>query len=793
MRATWAGCTGSASTRGGSRLSALAFSRTGGRRALFPALVSLLAALALLGAAAPAFARAGHWSLMRVTVARQPLPGTEPPGALTGTSCPVAGTCIAVGADIPAGSHAQVGVAEEWNGSTWTTLPTPAAFPSLDSVSCSSATACMAVGDNGAGSSNTPVAEQWNGSTWTAETIPALGVGDASGATLTGISCTAANACVAVGSAGDSGDSAVWNGASWTAEPTGSGSLSVVSCVSASDCEAVGAGPGPSSVAELWNGSSWSPQTVPSPSRFPGAGGTSPTPPTGTPITASLSDVSCVSASACVAVGSDSDGWTQGNGQPYEEPEVAMWNGTAWSLAALPAAVLADLASLQAVSCTSAAACTEIGIDQNNALEAVSSNGTSFSAPTYAAAGDSTSGVPCFLDGACLADVSAISCTAAGGCLAVGSGPPQADPAGAEPTAEVSSGADWVDVSPRLGSGTGAIAGSGFTGVSCSSPGRCTAVGQDGGALVERLRGGAWSLQRMAPAGATELAPLAVSCPSSSDCEAVGDTVDPSGQVSPLAERWNGTGWSLQSTALAQASSPLVAISCGAVARCLAVGSWLDQGYFTSGLSESLAVGSWSLDAVPGAAGGPYFIADEDDGTAPDGMLTGVSCPAGASCVAVGSFYQSANSGSNAIDDNVALRWNGSALSPLVPEPRDAATAVSCPTAARCMTVAAGASAQLYDGRAWRTLTIPGAQGASLGQVSCVNARTCTLAGTDRDRVAIWRWHDGTFTRQPVPSPRRAVFVSVDGLSCPAARTCVAVGTYTVRGGGRFPLVERYR
>jgi len=65
------------------------------------------------------------------------------------------------------------------------------------------------------------------------------------------------------GGAGDSGDSAVWNGSSSTAEPTGADPLSGVSCVSPSDCEAVGAGPGPGAVANLWNGSSWSPQTVP--------------------------------------------------------------------------------------------------------------------------------------------------------------------------------------------------------------------------------------------------------------------------------------------------------------------------------------------------------------------------------------------------------------------------------------------------------------------------------------------------------------------------------------------------
>ncbi len=52
------------------------------------------------------------------------------------------------------------------------TRPRRARIAEFNSVSCTSATSCMAVGDysDQAGSTDTSFAEQWNGTVWTVET-----------------------------------------------------------------------------------------------------------------------------------------------------------------------------------------------------------------------------------------------------------------------------------------------------------------------------------------------------------------------------------------------------------------------------------------------------------------------------------------------------------------------------------------------------------------------------------------------------------------------------------------------
>ncbi len=87
----------------------------------------------------------------------------------------------------------------------------------LDSVSCTAANACIAVGNyvNSAGTS-VPAAERWNGSTWTMQ-VPANPGGSG---VMSGVSCTAANACTAVGNYLNSTGTEVtlaeqWNGSSW--------------------------------------------------------------------------------------------------------------------------------------------------------------------------------------------------------------------------------------------------------------------------------------------------------------------------------------------------------------------------------------------------------------------------------------------------------------------------------------------------------------------------------------------------------------------------------------------------
>jgi hypothetical protein len=88
--------------------------------------------------------------------------------------------------------------AERWDGTNWTiqtTSVTTSMSDSLWGVSCSSVTACTAVGSTY--KNQVTLAEAWDGSSWTLQTPPTP-----SGATsigLSGVSCTSATACTAIG------------------------------------------------------------------------------------------------------------------------------------------------------------------------------------------------------------------------------------------------------------------------------------------------------------------------------------------------------------------------------------------------------------------------------------------------------------------------------------------------------------------------------------------------------------------------------------------------------------------
>src|SRR5215471_13492314 len=101
----------------------------------------------------------------------------------------------------------------------------------LESVSCSSASACTAVGNDRNPAANfceavgsyqlgnvaVALAEAWNGRGWTMQRFP-VPVGDNS-VGLNQVSCTSAQFCAAVGfgsgSAGNVTLAATWNGTSW--------------------------------------------------------------------------------------------------------------------------------------------------------------------------------------------------------------------------------------------------------------------------------------------------------------------------------------------------------------------------------------------------------------------------------------------------------------------------------------------------------------------------------------------------------------------------------------------------
>lgn len=340
----------------------------------------------------------------------------------------------------------------------WQTQPLPAVQNgSLTGVSCTSATACSAVGEIGiANGYQAILAESRDGATWSAQ--PAPNIPGAPTSTLDTVSCTSPNACTAVGyystnvyhSAGGT-LAERWNGVSWTIQPTpnpahaATSYLPGVSCTSPTACVAVGysiespQAPGQFvTLVERWNGVDWSIQPAPSPMAYVGAGSL-------------LGSVSCTSATACTAVG-----WSH-NKSGYEVPLAEHWNGVSWSVEPTP------------------------------------------------------------------------------GVLGV------------------------------------------LFGVSCASPRTCTAVGVRGGetakTLAERWNGVSWSTQATPnPAGRQGALFNAVSCPSTTVCTAVGSSTDNTGGTYTLAERRHGNSWSIQTTAGPQAFADFYGVSCPSISKCTAVG-----------------------------------------------------------------------------------------------------------------------------------------------------------------------------------------------------------------------------
>jgi hypothetical protein len=111
--------------------------------------------------------------------------------------------CMAVGDRVSNADVGSVGsLAETWDGAKWSIVSTPnpkGGRAVLASVSCTSSAFCVSVGYHfvnlNGDRSPLGVAEIWNGITWSKMTNPRAGVSQM----LTGVSCGSPSYCVAVG------------------------------------------------------------------------------------------------------------------------------------------------------------------------------------------------------------------------------------------------------------------------------------------------------------------------------------------------------------------------------------------------------------------------------------------------------------------------------------------------------------------------------------------------------------------------------------------------------------------
>lgn len=283
--------------------------------------------------------------------------GTAPAGRgeLYSVSCPTDTFCMAVGFRQASSTAPRLGLAYRWDGTAWQVMPTKAppvgaAAIYLVSVSCTSATACTALGWARSGRTWFVIAERWNGASWRFLTIQRPG--HVSRAT---VSCSG-SACIAVGShtvflsGGRSRERPVtWQLVGGTfrlrpavQRPFYNVRLTDVSCVSSDNCTAVGdetfrRHP----MVEHWNGTRWS------------WGGNLPNPNSSG---VELWGISCPAPRSCVAVG-------QSGTLPAVENRKA---GAPWYLATPRTGPNIDVgyevpAGLGGVSCVQFQRCAAVG------------------------------------------------------------------------------------------------------------------------------------------------------------------------------------------------------------------------------------------------------------------------------------------------------------------------------------------------------------------------------------------------------------------------------------------------
>ncbi len=379
------------------------------------------------------------------------------------------------------------------------------------------------------------------------------------------------------------------------------------------------------------------------------------------------------------------------------------------------------------------------------------------------------------------AQLSGVSCLSASTCVAVGS---MQDPVRRESTLiESFDGSRWVRQPSPNAAG---LQQSTLEAVSCASARSCLAVGASGdGApsnrrLAERWNGFQWSIENTpSPSGAEQTRFHGVACVTALNCTITGESINAAFEYAPLIEHWNGTAWSIASTANppGAADGTLSSVACTGPSSCVAVGSSSN-----GTMIERWDGSSWTFVASPNAPG------------TNTSTLSDVSCTAASNCIAVGNAYS---------DTSIAPlieRWNGSTWQRMLAADDAPLHAVSCASSTDCITVggAGDSFAEHYNGSTWTTTSVPpnpNNDDGFLGGVACISTTSCTAVGgalslNPGTTAVADRWNGSTWSTIATVDQTGAVLSELTGIACPAEANCIAVGKYGAQNDQ--PLAEHW-
>ncbi|MBV8527007.1 MAG: hypothetical protein JOZ75_01695 [Candidatus Dormibacteraeota bacterium] len=284
---------------------------------------------------------------------------------LYSVSCADGSDCWAVGDAVDATTGADVAL--HFNGSAWSeaVVPTVGEDRTLRGVSCPTATVCWAAGFYDGPNNKYTLVEQYANGSWSVVSSPntrAYPVDD-----LSGISCVSATECWAVGTRWISTPQYdTWHTltlhltqGSWAIVPSPDTSttnpdyLFGVTCVSTTECWAVGTEsnyPGPDgTLVEQYTASGWAIVSSPSPANS---------------FFNDLWAVACPGGSDCWAVGSYS---LPGGGN---QTLIEHYSGSAWSIVNSPDTSSAYDQVLTGIACEATGACAAVGYAANGAVYA---------------------------------------------------------------------------------------------------------------------------------------------------------------------------------------------------------------------------------------------------------------------------------------------------------------------------------------------------------------------------------------------------------------------------------------
>jgi hypothetical protein len=253
-----------------------------------------------------------------------------------------------------------------------------------------------------------------------------------------------------------------------------------------------------------------------------------------------------------------------------------LWNGSEWHIQETPVLTEPENVEVTAVSCTSTTVCESVGRVRNELL-AEAWNGTKWTKQAVLPSTGEES-------------LRGVSCTSATFCEAVGVAGYVNEGLGF-PVGRRWNGTSWVSANPKQPEGNKLLR---LNAVSCASANACEATGVYENAshvdvpLAERWNGIEWQIQSTpTPAGAKLSTLDAVSCPAAESCTAAGHYQNSSGVNVTLVEVWNGSTWTVESTPNPEGAteSLLRGISCRSATVCTAVGEYKNS----SGVKLTLA------------------------------------------------------------------------------------------------------------------------------------------------------------------------------------------------------------